>query len=268
MNIPRFELDELVTKIQKVIKGYLTRKHRTKVEYQGLRLLTFTKRHFDGQEYLIYAYLQGAKIRIEAQNSGNILVMHIDNKLLEQLGTVTRKQILDKIIIPSLYIEVQGHVFKLCIEEKIKVSQNQNQIRIVETPDIQKQKIFKLPVGHRRTISNTDTAFSSKTPTVADGLETRRSARFRNSSVPSEKYPLLLKAGRTQNKKYYIISIYLIEIGFLIEAEQIRKNRSAFCEFKCEIPKNSKEIDNLCSYILDKVEINEQDEEIIVNVNT
>ncbi|CAG9310795.1 unnamed protein product [Blepharisma stoltei] len=266
LNLPNFNLNTLVTKIQKWWRGYWTRKHKSRHIYQGLRCITVAKRKLDDRDYLIYAYLQGSKIRIEAHHSRSVLVLHIENNRLAQLGdSITRKQILEKIIIPSLYVEEQGNVYKLCIEEKVKVSQRNNNIRRLETPDPVKPKAnFLYPLNHRRTISNTETAFTTHSPTAdGDSKRTPRSPLLQN---PSMKYPLLLRTGKFEGKKYFIISIYLVGGGVLIEVENTRANRKGYFENKCEIPTDSRVLDSFCCDLAEKVIIEEDEREIKVKI--
>ncbi|CAG9313472.1 unnamed protein product [Blepharisma stoltei] len=119
LDVPKLNLNEKVNKIQKFFRGWRVRKSIGKIhKHSEHGLIAMKMKEINGKKYIIYAYAQSGRIKIEAEHGREIIAMYLGSDILKVIGDTTRKKFLEEKILPNLGIHDQGIIRKLYYEKR------------------------------------------------------------------------------------------------------------------------------------------------------
>lgn len=116
LNIPPIDINKKVNTLQRVFRGFIVRKNIGKILVSNQNFLVAVKKQkISGMDFMLFAYIQGGKIRIEAMDKEYRLVLYLDNNLVQGFGD-ERKKVIEEVIFTNLFIDNSSKMKRLCID--------------------------------------------------------------------------------------------------------------------------------------------------------
>lgn len=116
LSIPKCDINSKVNSLQKLFRGYLVRKNIGKILVSNQNFLVAVKKQrISDMDFMLFAYVQGGKIRIEAMDKEYRLVLYLDHNLVQGFGE-ERKKVIEEVIFSNLFIDSSCKMKRLCID--------------------------------------------------------------------------------------------------------------------------------------------------------
>ena len=143
LNIPKCNINKIVTDIQRMYRGFLVRTNVGKIKVKGNNFLAAVQRRkVSGTEVMLFAYIQYGKIRIEAIDKDYRLVLYLDQDFIQNYGEM-RKKIIEGIIFSNLYISNTNGSRRLCINTSVHASRKK-ELKKMNSKDITEEIFNKV----------------------------------------------------------------------------------------------------------------------------